>query len=119
MSLHICDVYDGLWYFIFSWLGFSITFNGKVLRHIFQFDSLGGFSHNVQNSLKVLWLCVAWIIRKECNIHIFQRKEDNLHALCERVKLQSYCWFKSKYISFDFDYQLWRFNHMFCLTKVV
>jgi len=82
-----CDVYGKLWYFIFSWLDFSTVFNGKVLQHIYQFGSFGGFSHKVQNSLNAIWLCVAWIIWKEHNIRIFQRKEDNLQLLCERVKL--------------------------------
>jgi hypothetical protein len=109
-----CDFYGKLWYFISSWLGFSTAYNAMVLEHIYQFGSLGGFSYKVQSFLNVIWLFVAWIIWKERNKHIFQRKEDNLQALSERVKLQSYWWFKSKYVLFDFDYQLWRLNPIFC-----
>jgi len=57
-----CDVYGRLWYFNFSWLGFSVALNGKVLQHISQFRILGSFSHKVQNSLNFIWFCVAWII---------------------------------------------------------
>ena len=51
-----CDFYGRLWYFISSWLGFCTTYNGKVLEHIYQFGSLGGFSYKVQSFLNVIWL---------------------------------------------------------------
>ena len=113
-----CNFYGRLWYLISRWLGFSTVYNSRILEHIYQFDSLGGFSHKAQCSLYVIWLSVAWIIWQECNKRIFQRKEENLQAFCERVKLQSYWWFKSKYVLFNFDYQLWRLNPIFCLTTV-
>jgi hypothetical protein len=90
------EFFGRIWYYIFSWLDFSTAFNGRVLDHIYQFGSLGGFSHIVQCSLNVICLSVAWVFWKERSRHFFKRKEETLQTLCERVKLQSYWWFKSK-----------------------
>jgi len=95
-----------LWYCISGWLGFSTVSDGRVLEHITQFGSLGGFSLKFQNSLNVVWLSVAWTIWKKRKRHIFQWKEENLQIMCDRVKLQFYWWFKSKYVLLDFDYKL-------------
>jgi len=67
--------------------------------------------------MHIIWLLVVWTIWKEQNNRIFQRKEDNLLALGERVKLRSFWWLKSKYATFDFDYQLWRQSPLVCLNS--
>jgi len=35
-----CDFFCRIWYYIFNWLGFYTASNGRVLEHIYQFDSL-------------------------------------------------------------------------------
>lgn len=47
------------------------------------------FVSSMVRSWNSIWLSVAWIILKECNMRIFCRKEENLWALCKRVKLLS------------------------------
>jgi len=37
-----CDFFDKIGYVISNWLGFYTTFNGSLVVHITQFDSLGG-----------------------------------------------------------------------------
>jgi len=49
--------------------------------------------HKVQCSLDVIWLSIAWAIWKDRNIRIFQQKEENMQAYCEKIKLQSCLWF--------------------------
>ena len=39
-------------------------------------------------------------------------------TLCENVKVQSFWWLKSKYVTFDFDYQLWMRIPLVCLNSV-
>jgi len=51
-------------------------------------------------------------------IAIGKGKEDNLLALGERVKLQSFWWLKLKYVNFDFDYQEWRRSPLTCLNSI-
>ena len=34
----------------------------------------------------------------------FKHKEDHLLSLCEKVKLQSFWWLKSRFITFDLNY---------------
>jgi len=63
-------------------------------------------------------MSVVWEICKERNNKVFQRKEEQLQAVCERVKLQSFWWLKSNYATFIFDYQLWRRSPLACLTYV-
>ena len=46
-----CNFCGRLWYLVSRWLGFSIVYNCRILEHIYQFDSLGVFSHKVQCSL--------------------------------------------------------------------
>jgi len=53
--------------------------------------------------MNIIWLSVVWVIWKKRNNIVFKRKEDNLHALGERLKLQSFWWLKLKYATFDFD----------------
>jgi len=83
-----------------------------------QFGALGGFSKREALPLNIIWLSTVWIICNEHNDHIFQHKEENLQTLCEKIKLLSYWWLKSKYVTFDFDYHYWRLHPQQCLLFV-
>jgi hypothetical protein len=87
-----CNFYGRIWQLIGGWLGFSTPIHGNLMAHLLQFGGLGGCSTKVRYSLNIIWLVVVWVIWKERNRHIFQNKEENLHALCEMVKLQSFWW---------------------------
>jgi len=91
------------------------------LRAVFWVEcgiSLQGFSKKSIESMQIIWLSVASKIWKERNNRIFKGKEDNLLALGERAKLQSFWWLKSKYVNFDFDYQEWRRSPLTCLNSI-
>jgi len=101
-----------------GWLGYLTTFQGSFQNHFHQFGGLCGFSKKSKESMNIIWMSVVWAIWKERNNRVFQRKEDKLQAICERVKLQSFWWLKSKYVIFDFDYHLWRQSHLACSMTV-
>ena len=100
-----CDFYGKIWTLTCSWLGFSIAFRGNLMSYLTQFGGLGGFSTKVRYSQHIIWIAVVWVIWKERSRRIFQIKQENIQTLCERVKLLSFWWLKSKYITFDYDYQ--------------
>jgi hypothetical protein len=45
-----CNFHGRLWYLVSGGLGFSTVYNSRILEHIYQFCSLGGFSHKAQCS---------------------------------------------------------------------
>jgi len=78
----------------------------KRNKRIFQSkEEIRGFSKNNKLSFNIIWLSMVWIVWKKRNKRIFQSKEERLQVLGERVKLQSFWWLKSTYVTFDFDYQ--------------
>ena len=83
-----CGFFGGLWQLIAGWLGFSIVLHGYFFNHLHQFSGLRGFSKKSTESMSIVWLSVVWTIWKAQNDRIFQRKEDNLVVLSDRVKLQ-------------------------------
>ena len=99
-----CDFYCKIWQLTGSWLGVSIAFHGNLMSHLTQFGGLGEFSTKVKYSLHIIWIAVVWVTWKERNHRIFQNKQENIRALCERVRLLSLWWLKSKYITFNYDY---------------
>jgi hypothetical protein len=113
-----CGFFDGVWHIIAAWLGFSTAFHCHFFEHLHHFSGLWGFSKKSTESMQIIWLSVTWTIWKERNNRIFKGKEDNLLALGERAKLQSFWWLKSKYTNFDFDYQEWRRSPLTCLNSI-
>jgi len=101
-----------------AWLGFSTALHGSFQHHYYQFGGLRGSSKRSIEFMNIIWMSVVWAIWKERNTKVFQRKEEQLQAISERVKLQSFWWLKSKYVTFDFDYQLWRQSLVACLMYV-
>jgi len=113
-----CGSFGVLWQYIVGWFGFSTSIHGSFFNHLHKFGGLRGFSKKLTESINISWLSVVWAIWKERNNRVFKGKGDNLHAISERVKLQSFWWLKSKYATFDFDYQLWRQSPLACLTSI-
>lgn len=107
-----------LWKLVADWLGFSTTFHGSFFNHLHQFGRLRGFSKAATESMNIIWLSVVWVICKERNNSVFQRKEEMCQVLCENVKLQSCWWLKSKYVTFDIDYQLWKQIPLACSNSI-
>lgn len=103
---------------IVGWFGFSTAFHGSFQNHFHQFGGLRGFSKKSIESMNIIWMSVVLVIWKERNNRVFQGKEDMLQAICERIKLQSFWWLKSKYAIFDFDYQLLRQSPLVCLLSI-
>ena len=77
---------------------------------------LGRFFENHLFSFQDVLLAIVYVLWKERNMHIFQHKEETIHSIVKRVKLQVFWWFKSKFVSFDFHYNVWRQNLLMCLT---
>jgi len=44
----------------------------------------------------------------------FHNKSEHILSLFEKVKLQVYWWFKSYYDDLNFEYSVWRLNHLLC-----
>jgi len=42
--------------------------------------------------MNIIWMLVVRAIWKERNNIVFQRKEDKMHVIGERVKLRSFWW---------------------------
>lgn len=80
-----CDFFGGLWTFIFNWLWFSTTSQGKVLDHLLLFGGLGGFSENVRLTFNIIWFDVVWVICIEQNRRVFHNKAEQL--LSNRITL--------------------------------
>jgi len=114
-----CDVYGRLWPLVMKWLGFEEALIGDTISHAHQFRDLGGFSKNSRCAFITIWTSVLFIIWKDRNKRIFHNMFDTLEILTEKVKLQTYWWFKSYYILFDFDYPVWRHNPLSCLKAIV
>jgi len=113
-----CSFFGGIWQHIVAWLGFSTALHGSFQNHYHQFGGLHGSSKMSIESMHIIWMSVVWAIWKERTNKVFQKKEGQLQAISERVKFQSFWWLKSKYITFDFDYQLWRQSLVACLMSV-
>jgi len=64
------------------------------------------------------YLCLCLALKKERNKHIFQQKEESIHSIREQVKVLVFWWFKTKFVSFDFHYNVWRQNPLMCLIAV-
>ena len=82
-----CSFFGDLWNLVACWLGLSTIFYCQFFAHLHQFGGMRGFSKKMTESMNIIWLLAVWTIWKERNNRIFQRKEDNLLALGERVKL--------------------------------
>jgi len=114
-----CDYYGRLWLSILDWLGITIVSQGDVISHSTHFGGLGGFSRNSRTMFTIIWISVLFIIWKDLNMRIFNNQTDQLEVLAEKVKLQTYWWFKPHCIMFDFDYHSWRRQPLCCLQAVV
>jgi hypothetical protein len=99
-----CDVYGRIWLLVSNWLGIDSVFNGNISTHSAQFRGIGGFSNNSRIAFTIIWIAVLFVVWKDRNNRIFNNKFDQLAALAEKVKLQTYWWLKSHYVLFDFDY---------------
>jgi len=114
-----CDHYGRLWLMISNWLGIVTVLSGDLHTHVNHFCALRGFSKNSRTALTIIWISVLFVIWKDRNRRIFQNKCDRLHALLERVKLQTYWWLKAYYILFTFDYPFWRQHPLHCLQAIL
>jgi hypothetical protein len=114
-----CDYYGRLWLLISNWLGFDTVFHGNLNMHANQFCALGGFSKNSLTTFTIIWISVLFVIWKDRNRRIFQNRIDQLEALLERVKLQTFWWLKANFITFAFDYPYWRQNPLCCLQTIL
>ena len=114
-----CNHYGRLWLLISSWLGIVTVFHAEINIHSKHFSALGGFSKNSRTTFTIIWISVLFVIWKDRNRRIFHNQTDQLVALVEKVKLQTYWLLKAHYITFDFDYPFWRLNHLCCLHTVV
>ena len=113
-----CVFYGNIWYLVYDWLGISSETSSNPLLHFHHFCALGGVSNQWSAVLKMIWLATFYVIWKEINKHIFQQKAESIHSICEQVKSQVLWWFKSKFVSYDFHYNVWRQNPFMCLTVV-
>jgi hypothetical protein len=114
-----CDVYGRIWLLVSNWLGIDSVFNGNISTHSSQFCGIGGFSKNIRTVFIIIWIAVLFVVWKDRNNRIFHNKSDQLVALAEKVKLQTYWWLKSHYVLFDFDYPYWRLNPLSCIQAIV
>jgi len=114
-----CDHYGRLWLLILNWLDIVTALPGDLYTHANQFCALKGLSKNSRTAFSIIWISVLFVIWKDRNRRIFQNHSDQLEALLEKVKFQTYWWLKANYILFIFDYQFWRQNSLRCLQTVM
>jgi len=72
-----------------------------LLDHFIQFTSLGGFSKHARLTFNIIWLSITCVIWNEGKRRIFQHKDEDIHSLGEKVKLNVFWWSKSTYDMFD------------------
>ena len=114
-----CVFYCNIWHLICGWLGICLVSPHKILSHLHHFCGLRGFSKNICLTFKMIWLADVYVIWKERNMCIFQHEEETIHSIIEQVKIIVFWWFKSKIVSFDFHYNVWRQNPLMYLTAVI
>jgi len=114
-----CDHYNRLWLLISHWLGIVTALHGDLNTHVNQFCALGGSSKNSRTTFTIFWISVLFVIWKGRNRTIFQNHFDHLEALLEKVKLQTYWWLKTNFITFAFNYPFGRQNPLCCLQTVM
>jgi len=78
-----CVFYGTIWVLICGWLGFSMASSPNLLSHLRHFCGLGGGSKVTMLALKMIWMAVVYVIRKERNERIFHNKEASIHDICE------------------------------------
>ncbi|GAU17363.1 hypothetical protein TSUD_232390 [Trifolium subterraneum] len=114
-----CPVYSRLWASVSKWMEVETAFHGTLILHSNQFCGLGGSSKSYNTLLIIIWVAVLFIIWKGRNHHIFKAGQDSLEAMVEKVKFQSYCWLKSCYVLFDYDFSFWRQHPLNCCQAIV
>lgn len=115
-----CVFYSNLWYLIYDWLGFSSATSPSLLLHLRHFCGLGGVSNKLNSAFNMIWLAAFYVIWKESNGRIFQQKKNSIVLISEQVKclVFFFFWFKSKFVSFNFHYNVWRQSPLMCLSAV-
>ncbi|GAU19616.1 hypothetical protein TSUD_383110 [Trifolium subterraneum] len=103
-----CDVYSRLWLMILQWLGVFTALQGELNAHSIQFSGLGSNQKTSFIGLTVIWVATLYVIWRDRNNRLFKSVLEPIEKLAEKVKLQTFWWLKSRYISFDFDYSVWR-----------
>ena len=93
-----CDHYGRLWLLISNWLDIVTALPGELNTHANQFCALWGLSKNSMTAFSIIWISVLFVIWKDRNRRIFQNQFDQLEALLERVKFQTYWWLKANCI---------------------
>jgi hypothetical protein len=92
---------------------------GMIFSHSNHFGGLGGFSRKSRMVFTIIWIAVLFVIWKDRNNRIFHNKMDQLVALVQKVKLQTFWWLKAHYIMFDFGYLFGRSQPLVCLQVVM
>jgi len=69
-----CDFFGQIWYEIYNWLRVVSTKTTRLKDHLLLFRLLGGFSKNIYYAFYVIWLSCVWIIRRDKNARVFNKR---------------------------------------------
>ncbi|XP_024630693.1 uncharacterized protein [Medicago truncatula] len=109
-----CDHFGMVWHRIYQWLGISFIAPAVARAHLHQFGHLAGLPRSTHSFLPVIWMASVWVIWKERNNMIFNRKNVDLNHLAGNVKLMSFSWLKANMPTFAFSYNDWWRHPLLC-----
>jgi hypothetical protein len=113
-----CQLFGKVWYLLCRWLGISYVLPGSVADHFYQFTHLAGMSRASYSYLKVIWLACVWAIWKERNNYIFKNAAFDPYNIVEKVKLNSFLWLSSSFVTMAFDFHDWWRHPLLCIGAV-
>jgi hypothetical protein len=68
---------------------------------------MAGMSRSSQLYLKIIWLASSWAIWRARNNSVFKNAVIDPHDILEKVKLNSFLWISSNFVTIAFGFHDW------------
>jgi len=111
----LCNHFGKVWHLVRQWLGVYIVDPPTLVDHFIQFGTSAGFSKARCSFMRLIWFATSWVIWKERNARLFWTKENSYAQLLENIRLLSYSWHKTKYLTFHYKFHDWCLNPLLCV----
>ncbi|KAK2445376.1 hypothetical protein QL285_016316 [Trifolium repens] len=98
-----------------SWIDFSAVDAYSLFDHFVQFTFSAGGLRARRSFLQLVWLACVWVVWNERNLQVFRNPENTMHQLMDKVKLLSYRWLQTTYVTLATNFHRWWFSHLLCL----